>query len=139
MSNTFKLAGFARVKVSDKGKIVGDSGWVKNTITDMGLDNCIGQGILGGGTVVSAMALGQGSAPGTDDGTVALDGEIMSSTAREAYSGVTVNPGDGSGITNQWVATFSSSDRAATYDIANIGLCSNTSGTGLIQHRKGPM
>jgi len=124
------LAGFARVQVAEDGKIVGDSGWFKNLITDFGLDNCIGQGIVGGGTQVSALALGEGTAPASDDGTAALDQEIESSTARQVHSGGVVSNSDG--VTIQFLASFSSDDRAATYDIANIGLMSNTSGTGMM-------
>ena len=124
------LSGFARVQVAEDGRIVGDSGWFKNLITDFGLDNCIGQGIVGGGTQVSALALGEGTAPASDDGTAALDGEVMSSTARQAHTGGVTSDSDG--VTVQFLASFSSDDRSATYDIANIGLMSNTSGTGMM-------
>jgi hypothetical protein len=130
MAQNVTLSGFARVKVAENGKIIGDSGWFKNLITDYGLDDCIGQGIVGGGTVVSALALGEGTAPASDDGTVALDGEIESSTKRQAHTGGVVSDSDG--VTIQFLASFSSDDRAATYDIANIGLMSNTSGTGMM-------
>ena len=71
MEKAIQLQGFARVKIAEDGKIVGDSGWVKNTITDYGLDECIGQLIVGGAGSkrVSAIALGEGTAPATDDGT----------------------------------------------------------------------
>ena len=133
----FSLSGFARVRVAENGKIIGDSGWLKNTITDYGLDECIGQCIVGGAGSkrVSAIALGEGTAPATDDGTATLDQEIVATNSdaiRQAYSGVTVTTNDGAGVTDRWVATFGSGDRAATYDIANIGLYSNTSGTGLM-------
>lgn len=132
MGQAITLKGFARVKVAENGKIVGDSGWFQNLITDYGLDDCIGQGIVaaGGHVPVSAVALGQGSEPASNHGTLALDGEIEASTKREVHSGIPVS--DVNGVTVQFLATFGSDDRAATYDIANIGLMSNTSGTGMM-------
>jgi hypothetical protein len=133
MGKTVTLKGFARVKVAEDGKIVGDSGWVQNLITDYGLDDCIGQGIVGGGTVVSAIALGTGSAPASNDGTAVLDGEVMGTGAgavRQAHTGGVVSASDG--VTLQFLASFSSADRNSSFDISNIGLYSNTSGTGLM-------
>jgi hypothetical protein len=133
MAQTLTLKGFARVKVEKDGKIVGDSGWVQNTITDYGLDDCIGQGITGGGTQVGFLALGEGSAPASDDGTATLDQEVMGTDAaavRQADAGgVTSNS---NGVTVQWIASFSSADRDSTFDIANIGLYSGATGTGLM-------
>lgn len=137
MNQLITLQGFAKVQVAEGGKIVGDSGWIKNLITDYGLDECIGQLIVGGaGSVrVSALALGEGTAPATDDGSSTLDGELVNTNTaaiRQAHAGVTVTTSNGAGITCRWLGTFGSGDRAATYDIANIGLYSNTSGTGLM-------
>ncbi len=137
MTQKISLSGFARVQIAENGEIVGDSGWVKNLITDYGLDECLGQVLVGGGASkrISAIALGEGSAPATDDGTVTLDQEIVATNAgakRQAYSGSIVTAANGSGVTARYIATFGSGDRAATYDISNIGLYSNTSGTGLM-------
>ncbi len=137
MAQKVTLKGFARVKVAQDGKIVGDSGWVQNVITDYGLDECIGQCIVGGGGSkrVSALALGEGGAPATNAGTATLPSEIVATNAgakRQAHAGVTVTAADATGVTARYLATFSSGDRGATYDISNIGLYSNTSGTGLM-------
>jgi hypothetical protein len=130
-----KLEGFARVQITEKGEIKGDSGWIKNVITDYGLDECIGQLIVGGaGSVrVSALALGSGAAPATDASV--LPNELLgTSTAaiRQVNAGATVTTSDGSGVTCRWVATFSSGDRTTAYTISNIGLYSNTSNTGIM-------
>jgi hypothetical protein len=133
MAQTLTLKGFTRVKVAKDGKIVGDSGWVENQITDYGLDDCIGQGIVGGGTQVAWMALGEGSEPASDDGGNTLDLEVMETDAgavRQSHTGgVTSNS---NGVTVQWEASFSSDDRDSTFDIANIGLYSGETGTGLM-------
>jgi hypothetical protein len=135
MAQTLTLKGFARVRVAKDGKIIGDSDWVQNTITQYGLEDCIAGGVVGDGTAVAHMALGEGSAPATDDGSATLDGEVMgtsSDAVRQAYTGSIVTAADGSGVTCRWIATFSSSDRDSTFDIANIGLYSGSSGTGLM-------
>ena len=136
MAQTFTLKGFARVNIAQDGKIVGDSGWVQNTITAYGLDEGIGQLIVGGGGSkrVSALALGEGAAPATSAGNSTLPSEIVatnSDAVRQVHAGVTVTTNNAAGVTCRYLATFSSGDRAATYDISNIGLYSNTSGTGL--------
>ena len=135
MAQMLKLEGFARIQVAKDGKIVGDSDWVKNTITARGLEDCIAGGIVGSGTAVSHLALGTGTAPATDDGTAVLDGEVMgtnSNAVRQAYTGSVITAADGSGVTCRWIATFSSNDRDSTFDIANIGLYEASSGTGLM-------
>lgn len=130
-----KLKGFARIKISENGKIVGDSKWIKNLITDYGLDEYLGQTLVGGGGSkrVSAVALGEGGAPATNDNS--LESEIAATNSdaiRQAYSGSVVTAADASALTLRWLATFGSGDRSASYDISNIGLFSNTSGTGLM-------
>lgn len=135
MTQQITLQGFAKVQISEKGKIIGDSGWIKNRITDYGLDECIGQLIVGGAGSkrVSAVALGTGTAPATNHST--LNGELVATNTdaiRQAHAGVTVTTSNGAGVTCRWLGTFGSGDRTATYDIANIGLYSNTSGTGLM-------
>jgi len=135
MAQTYSLKGFARVKVAKDGKIVGDSDWVQNTITAYGLESCIAGGIVGAGTAVAHIALGEGSAPATSAGNSTLDQEIMgtsSDAVRQAYTGSVITAADASGVTCRWIATFSSDDRDSTFDIANIGLYSGSSGTGLM-------
>jgi len=102
MRNTIKVKGFFRAQIVDKaGKIVGDSGWKKNQITDNGWNSCIVLGPLGGaGSYPAAYgALGTGTAAvasnataivgmlnSTSDAYIALATSIVSSkTARFTF------------------------------------------------------
>lgn len=121
----FSLAGFARINLREDGKLVGDSGWVKNLVTDYGLDEGLGQLLIAsaGSKLVAYAALGTGGAPATN-GT-ALTGEIEDDAAsRDAVSKSTVTSATGAGITARFYGTFSSSDNHLTdaHDISNIGL-----------------
>jgi hypothetical protein len=123
VSDHVKLHGFFRVNVEEDGKIIGDSGWQKNQITNLGFLEylCHTLGGSGGGKTVAFVALGTGTAPGAAHTT--LDGEIMSSTQRGA-----VTYGNVASTTAQFTATFASSDSflTAAANISNIGLFNAT-------------
>ena len=61
--------GFFRIQIEDgpTGKIVGDSGWRKNRITDTGFQHYIVELMVGttGSSRVTHAALGSGTEPGT--------------------------------------------------------------------------
>jgi len=127
----FSLKGFFRINIEEDGKIVGDSGWCENQVTNLGIQNYVAYSLLGaaGSTpTVAAAALGTGTAPATD--SVTLPGEISASTKRQtalttAFSSRSVGGGS---ATLQWVFTFYSvsSFVAATTNISNIGLFNGT-------------
>lgn len=120
-----KLRGFFRVQIEEgkTGKIVGDSGWQENQITNLGFLNylCHLIGASAGSKQVGYVALGTGTAPGAAATT--LDGEIMSSTQRGAVTYANVGS-----TTAQFTATFASSDSflTASANISNIGLFNAT-------------
>jgi hypothetical protein len=118
-----QVHGFFRVQLEEDGKIVGDSGWQKNQITNLGFLEylCHTLGASAGSKQIGFIALGTGSAPGAAATT--LDGEIMSSTQRKAPTYANV-----SSTTAQFVATFASSDSflSAAANISNIGLFNAT-------------
>jgi len=123
------LAGFSRIRLKENGKLVGDSDWVKNTITDYGLDEGLGQLITAGAGSkrVAAVALGTGTAPGT--ASTALPGIIEDNTdGRDVPTIATVTTSDGSGITARFYGTFASSESrfTNTHAIQNIGLYAST-------------
>ena len=130
------LEGFAKIQLKENGKLVGDSGWVKNTITDYGLDEGLGQLLTGGAGSkrVAAAVLGTGTAPATDD--TALDGIIEDNTdGRDTPTLATVTTSDGSGVTARFYGTFASSESrfSTTHAIKNIGLyASTTTNTGTV-------
>lgn len=133
----FGLAGFARIKIKERGKLVGDSGWAHNVITDYGLDEGLGCVLASqAGSVRAAYAaLGTGTAPATN--TTALPGEnVQVSNARDLLSYSTVTAATGTGCTARFYGSFLSSESRITTTIAiqNIGLYSGsaTSGSNLL-------
>jgi len=125
--NTKKIAikGFFRVQIQDResGKIVGDTGYMENQITNYGMLNClVGTPALAVGASsvqISGAMLGSGQAT-----VVATDVALDSSLGTDWYStvGATVN-----GSTQaQFTQTFSN-DTAVT--IGAIGLFAATDGS----------
>lgn len=116
-----RLRGFFRVQIEDgpTGKIVGDSGWRENQVTNDGIQDYLCTRLAGGtGKTVSHMALGTGTAPASN-GT-SLNGELTHvSDARKTVSSSIV-----SSRTAQFTAAFNSADSfiTATANISNIGL-----------------
>lgn len=128
-----KIKGFFRVAISEEDKIVGDSGFVENMITNNGIEYFIGRTVAGssGSLQIGYVSLGSGSAPASN-GT-ALPDEVLAASKRVAptYSFTQRAASDGT-ATLQWVATFSSANSfiTDTYNISNIGLLNSvTSGS----------
>ncbi len=118
-----KIHGFFRVNLEKDGKIIGDSGWQKNQITNLGFLEylCHTLGGSAGSKTVAYVALGTGTVPGAAATTLA--GEIMSSTQRGAVTYAAV-----ASTTAQFTATFASSGSflTAAANISNIGLFNAT-------------
>lgn len=126
----FGLQAFAKVQLREDGKLVGDAEWVKNTITDYGLNEGIAHVLLAsaGSVRVTAVALGTGTAPATN--TVTLPGIVEDNTdGRDIdVSSSVISTNDGAGVTARWYGTFASSDVhfSTTHAIQNIGLYAST-------------
>ena len=122
------VRGFFRVQLNESGRIVGDSGWQENQVTNDGINQYLVNWLLGdtaAGKSVTHAALGTGTQPASN-GT-SLNGELtQASNARKAVSTSVV-----SSRTAQFTAAFNSADSfvTATANISNIGLF-NTSTTG---------
>jgi hypothetical protein len=127
----FGLKGFFRVQIEEDGRIVGDSDWMENQVTNLGIQNYVAYALLGnaGSTpTVAAAALGTGAAPASD--AITLPGEITGSTKRQtalttAFSSRSTSNGS---ATAQWVFTFNSSQSflAGASVLQNIGLYNGT-------------
>lgn len=122
-----KVHGMFRVNiVNPNGEIVGDSGWRKNAVTDLGFNKFLimSLGSIAGSLYVSHMALGTGAEPAVAD--TALDGELVKRQAVTAATSATSR-------TLRFTATFASANSftSATQNISNIGLF-NSSSTGSI-------
>jgi len=127
--DTIKVRGFFRIQITEDGKgIIGNSGWKKNQVTNLGFEQYLCQtlGGMAGSKTVSHIALGTGGAPAAGD--TSLAGEIMSSTQRK-----TVSPSTIASKTLQMTAAFASSDSflTAAANLSNVGLF-NTSTTGTL-------
>ena len=119
-----KIHGFFRVHLEGPdGKIIGDSGWQKNQITNLGFLGYLVHtlGASAGSKQIGFVALGTGAAPASNATTLA--GEIMSSTQRKAVTYANV-----ASTTAQFTATFASSDSflTAAANLSNIGLFNAT-------------
>lgn len=123
MSDGLKVKGFFRIQLTENGKVVGDSGWKKNQVTNLGFNQYLvsALGAIAGSKQVSHMALGTGTVPGAAATT--LDGE---QSVRASVTAATSS----SSKTVRFTATFSSADSfvTATKNIANVGLFNSSSG-----------
>jgi len=116
------VRGFYRLNIVEdrngKSIIVGDSGWVRNTITNVGfqfgITSCLG-GVAGSSQITYA-ALGTGTAPGATD--TSLNGEITDvAGARCAVTPTTI-----ASKTVQFAFTLASGVYTTTKTIQNVGL-----------------
>ena len=125
MNDGIRVKGSFRLNITEDGKVVGDSGWYENVVTNDGFLGYLVKliGGISGSSQIGYAALGTGGAPATNATT--LTGELASRAAVTAAS-------SSSSKAVQFTATFSSSDSfvAGTSNISNIGLfATNTSGT----------
>ena len=117
-----RVKGFMRVQIVDKdsGKIVGDSGWKKNTVVNLGFQDYIvgAVGNLGGSKQVSYMAIGTGAAPASTDTSLAGETGVRVTTSNSAISSKTL----------QTTAQFAGSSMGGTCTIQNVALANVSSG-----------
>lgn len=121
-SDSVKARGFFRLQIVEddngKSKVVGDSGWVKNQITNSGFQNgitsCLG-GVAGSSQITYA-ALGTGTVPGAT--ATSLNGEVTdAANNRLAVTASTI-----ASKTVQFAFTLASGAYTTTHSIANVGL-----------------
>lgn len=112
------VKGFFRMQISEDGKVVGDTGWKPNQITNVGYESYIvgSVGAIAGSSRPSYMALGTGTAPAST--ATALPGEL----GDVAGCRISVTPSAVSSKTLRFVGSLDSDVITATRAIANIGL-----------------
>ena len=125
LQDGIRLHGFFRVQIDDDGKIVGDSGWQKNTVVNLGFNQYLvsALGSLANSSYIGFAALGTGGAPAAAD--TSLAGEQSKRAAVTAATSSTSK-------TLRLTATFASSASfvTATKNISNVGLfASSAAGT----------
>jgi hypothetical protein len=126
MKDGLKIKGMFRIQLTEDGKVVGDSGWKRNQITNDGFNDylCKALGAVSGSKQVSHLALGTGGVPAASDTTLA--GEVQK---RQSVTAATSS----SSKTVRFTGTFSSANSfvTATQNVSNIGLF-NSSSTGTL-------
>ena len=116
--------GFFRLQINDQsGKVVGDTGWRKNQVVNLGFDQYLCQtlgGMAGSKTVAYAM-LGTGTVPAAAD--TSLQGEITDAAAARCA----VTPTTIASKTVQFAFTLASNVYTAAKTIQNVGLINHSS------------
>lgn len=124
MKSKSKIKGMFRVQLTEDGKIVGDSGWKQNQITNDGFNSYLvsqlGTGLTG--SKISHVALGTGGAPASNATT--LSGEVSTNGSGSVVRAAVTAATSSSSKTLRNTATFSSANSfiTATANISNIGL-----------------
>jgi hypothetical protein len=120
------VRGFYRLNIiNPDGKIAGDSGWIKNQITNIGYQNFL-QYLLAasaGSSAPNYAALGTGSIPASS--AAALAGELTESAARMTLAVTTVGS-----KTVQYTFTLASNVIGAASTIQNVGLFNGSTAGG---------
>ena len=117
------VKGFFRLQINEDGKVVGDTGWKQNQITNLGFDQYLCQGLAGmaGSKTVSYAMIGTGTVPGA--AATSLDGELTDVAAmRCAVTPTTINS-----KTVQFAFTLNSNVVTAAKTIQNVGLINHSS------------
>lgn len=122
-----KVKGFYRLQIqeSDNGKmkVVGDSGWVENTVTNYGFEQAIATQVGGAaGVPPTHLALGTGTAPGATD--TSLQGEIGATTDGTRMS---ITTSVVSSKTLRMTGSLNSAIISAASTIKNIGVFGHSS------------
>lgn len=120
-----RLRGMFRLQIEDgpSGKIVGDTGFLENQITNLGFNNVVNQmGTSLTGSKISHAALGTGGAPAASDTTQA--GEVSTNGSGSVVRAALTAATSSSSKTLRNTATFSSANSflTASANISNIGL-----------------
>ncbi len=113
------VRGFFRMQIEEDGRIVGDSGWNENQVTNIGIRDYLVNWLLGdtgNGDSVTHMGIGTGGAPASDATDIA---GAPAGSLRQAVSTSVV-----ASRTAQFTAGFASSNSflTASADISNVGL-----------------
>jgi len=123
--DTLKIKGMFRLQIEDgpTGKIIGDSGWRENQVTNLGFLNIVNQlGTSLTGSKISHAALGTGGAPAASDTT--LSGEVSTNGSGSVVRAALTAATSSASKTLRNTATFSSANSflTASANISNIGL-----------------
>lgn len=132
IKNEIGIRGFFRLKITEKGKVVGKTGWLENLMTNVGVEKFLHAFSGTTGTLqVSHISVGTGGTPASDATT--LPGEGLEASKRAAVSlASSLRAASNGTSTMQFAATLASADSFITIaqNISNIGLFNSvTSGS----------
>lgn len=120
-----RIKGTYRLQITEEDRIVGDSGWLANQVTNEGFRNFLARslGALSGSSQVTHVALGTGAAPASN--ATSLSGEVQ---VRAAVTAATST--NSRAVT--FTATFSSANSFVTdtRNLSNIGLFATSAAAG---------
>lgn len=126
MEDFIKVKGAFRLQIAEDGKVVGDSGWNENQVTNLGFNQYIvlSLGSLAGSKYVTHAALGTGGAPAATATSLAGESEV------DKRQAITAASSSGS-KTLRLTATFNSSNSfvSASKNISNVGLFNTSAQT----------
>jgi hypothetical protein len=133
-----QIRGFFRVRIVEDGdRIVGESDWFENTVTNLGKRDYLIAGLTGAANNIARMCIGTGGAPAVTD--TALAGELSHQTHTASGTrnrpAVTVSTGGTLGSTAvDFYATFASSMSfcLTATNISNIAIINSTTAGGTI-------
>lgn len=123
VNDPIKIKGMFHLQIEENGKIVGDSGWQENLITNAGFLNLVNQlGTSLTGSKISHAALGTGGAPGATD--TSQTGEVVTNGSASVVRAALTAATSSTSKTLRHTATFSSANSfiTAAANISNIGL-----------------
>lgn len=122
--DTMKIKGMFRLQIEEDGRIVGDTGWRTNQVTNLGFNEYLvkqlGTGLTG--SKISHAALGTGGAPAASD--TSLAGEVVTNGSNSVVRAALTAATSSGSKTLRNTATFSSANSfiTASANISNIGL-----------------
>ena len=118
-----QVKGFVRAQIVDNKtkKIIGDTGWLQNQLTNYGLEKCICGAPIGAASVqVAGMILGTGADPASD--ATALDGSNTNQYSALGYSSVTAS------LTARMSQSFDG-ENGTMETLGNVGLLAASTGS----------
>ena len=126
-----KLKGMFRIHLTEDGKVVGDSGWTRNTITGNGFNQYLCLALAGntGSKSVSHIALANGTAAISSTFTSSsMTGEFAKRTTVTAASSSTSKTVRFTGSFSSNAASTANFQNSSANTLASVGLWNSSSG-----------
>ena len=132
MENAVQVKGFYHLQIEEDGRIVGDSGWLENTVVNDGFNNFLVKslGSIAGSAYVSHINVGTGTAPAAAN--TSLSGEVTGTNGAVQRAAVTAATSSTS-KTLRFTGTMSSANSFVTTseNISNVGLFGHSTAASL--------